>query len=437
MSRASPAELGIPRWRTVIGYGVAASAWILSTDLLAHVYAPASFLEVEVFKGWFFVLTTAVFLKVLIDRHIREIRRSERRLHSTIDCMADGVMLVDRDGATIRANRAAVELFAVPDVAQLLKPFKELGREFDVRTPDGLPIRADGHVMSRALDGETIHQSELVVRRSDGTHVSVSASVAPVRDRAEGEITLAVAVLRDVTEVKRLERLRDEFLSMAAHELKTPITTLKAYVQILRKVPDGAAAAHAEVFDLLNRQCNRVARLVQELLEVSRLQVGSLRLNRKTFDLAGLASEAMRSLSGVVPDHHFVLDAQAGTLVNADPERIHQVLLNLLDNAVKFSRGGGDVVLRVRREGAEVVASVADAGIGIAAEKQGQLFQRFSQAHAGTEYDRGGMGLGLYICREIVSRHDGRIWVDSTVGRGSAFHFCLPAAPPDARAESI
>jgi two-component system phosphate regulon sensor histidine kinase PhoR len=244
-------------------------------------------------------------------------------------------------------------------------------------------------------------------------------------------------VLRDVTEVKRLERLRDEFLSMAAHELKTPITTLKAYVQILRKVPDGAAAAHAEVFDLLNRQCNRVARLVQELLEVSRLQVGSLRLNRKTFDLAGLASEAMRSLSGVVPDHHFVLDAQAGTLVNADPERIHQVLLNLLDNAVKFSRGGGDVVLRVRREGAEVVASVADAGIGIAAEKQGQLFQRFSQAHAGTEYDRGGMGLGLYICREIVSRHDGRIWVDSTVGRGSAFHFCLPAAPPDARAESI
>src|SRR4029077_13716818 len=123
MRSASRLEPDVPRWRTVLGYGAAASAWILATDLLADVYAPTSFLAVEVFKGWLFVLTTAVFLKVLIDRHVGRIRRSEHRCDSIIDCMADGVMLVDRDGDTIGANRAAVELFAVSDAAQLLKPF--------------------------------------------------------------------------------------------------------------------------------------------------------------------------------------------------------------------------------------------------------------------------------------------------------------------------
>ena len=436
MSQTSSADIAIPRWRTVTGYGVVASAWIVGTDLLAHAVAPESFVDVEVFKGWFFVAATAVCLKVLIDRHIAAIRRSERRLHSVIDCMADAVILVDRDGNTTRANRAAVSLFGVSDPADLLGPFRELARQFEFRTSDGVPIRADGHVVSRALVGETIHHSDLLARRRDGKELSVAASVAPVPDGGDGGTSLAVAVLRDVTEMKRLERMRDEFLSMAAHELKTPITTLKAYVQILRRQPD-SSTSNAELFGLLNRQCNRMARLVQELLEVSRLEVGRLRLNRKTFDLSGLASETMRSLGGTIPDHHFVLDAQGGALVNADPERIHQVFVNLLDNAVKYSRAGGEVVLRVRRDGEEVVATVADSGIGIAANKLGMLFERFSQAHAGTEHDRGGMGLGLYICREILSRHHGRIWVHSEVGRGSEFHFCLPAAPPDARAEAI
>jgi two-component system, OmpR family, phosphate regulon sensor histidine kinase PhoR len=430
-------EQGIPRWRTVIAYGAAASAWILAMDLLAHAFAPGTFLELAVFNGWFFVVTTAVFLTILIDRHVREIRRSKNTSHSIIDCMADAVILLDQLGNTIRANQAAVDLFAVQNAAHLLKPFAELSRIFDVRSPDGSLIQADGHLMSRALNGETIHQSELVLRRPDGTTVSVAASLAPVRDRADGHVTLVVAVLRDVTEVKRLERLRDEFLSMAAHELKTPVTTLKTYVQTLRRFPDRSGADDAEVLKLLDRQCNRLVRLVQELLELSRLQVRSFRLERRTFDLAGLADEVMGTLRRVVPDHNLVLEAQQGSFVHADPERIQQVLLNLLDNAAKFSRRGSDVVLRVRRNGGKVVASVADTGIGIAAEKQRLLFQRFSQTHTGTQHAREGLGLGLYICREIVSRHDGRIWVDSAVERGSVFHFSLPAAQQDARHDAI
>jgi two-component system, OmpR family, phosphate regulon sensor histidine kinase PhoR len=437
MRRHSQLDSSLPRWRTVLGYGIVASAWILGTDLLAHAYAPVSLFGLEMSKGAFFVLTTAVFLKLLIDRHIRILRQCERRSQSIIECMADGILLVDENGDTIRANRAAVELFGAADPAELLKPFRMLGREFDVRTPDGVPIRSDGHAIARALRGETVHHSEILIRRRDGTPVTLAASVAPVHEHRDNHITLAVAVLRDVTELKRLERLRDEFLSMAAHELKTPITTLKAYVQTLQRFPAQAGSAdQTEIFKLLDQQCNRVARLVQELLEVSRLQVGSLQLRPKPFDVADLADDVVSSLHRVVPDHHLVLEADRGAFVTADPERIQQVLLNLIDNAGKFSRPGSDIVVRVQRQGNQVVTSVADSGIGIAAEKQALLFRRFSQAHAGTEHDRGGLGLGLYICREIVARHNGRIWVDSVVGRGSVFHFCLPAAPPEARAEA-
>jgi PAS domain S-box-containing protein len=436
MRAYSQLDSHVPRWRTVIGYGVVASAWIIATDLLAHVYGPGSFFGLELFKGLLFVAATAVLLKIVIDRNIATIRRSERRLHAILACMADGIMLVDEHGDIVETNLAAVELFGVTERAELLKPFRMLGRDFDVRTPDGAPIRADGHAIARALQGETIHQDELVMRRRDGAVITVAVSVAPVRDRQEACLTLAIAVLRDVTELKRLERLRDEFLSMAAHELKTPITTLKAYVQTLQRFPGRVGADHSDVFKLLDQQCNRVSRLVQELLEVSRLQVGSLRLRPKTFDLTGLADEVLETLRRVVPDHHLVLDAQPGAFITADPERIQQVLLNLIDNAGKFSRPGSDIIVRVERQGDEVEASVADVGIGIAPDQQEFLFQRFSQAHAGTEHDRGGLGLGLYICREIVVRHHGRIWVDSAVGRGSIFHVRLPAASREARAQA-
>lgn len=436
MRARSQLDSDLPRWRTVIGYGVVASAWIVATDLLGQAYGPGSFVGLELVKGLFFVVTTAVLLKLLIDRHIAAIRRSERRLHSIIASMADGVILVDQHGDVIETNLAAVDLFGLTERAELLKPFRMLGRDFDVRTPDGAPIRADGHAIARALQGETIHHDELIVRRRDGAVLTIALSVAPVRDRGDDRLTLAIAVLRDVTEVKRLERLRDEFLSMAAHELKTPITTLKAYVQTLQRFPNRVSTDHSEVFKLLDQQCNRVSRLVQELLEVSRLQVGSLRLRPKTFDLTELTDEVLEALRRTVPDHRLVLDAERGAFITADPERIQQVLLNLIDNAGKFSHAGSEIVVRIERQGDEVEVSVADTGIGIAPDKQPLIFQRFSQAHAGTEHDRGGLGLGLYICREIIARHRGRIWVDSAVGRGSVFHVRLPVASAEARAEA-
>jgi signal transduction histidine kinase len=243
--------------------------------------------------------------------------------------------------------------------------------------------------------------------------------------------------LRDVTEMKRLERLRDEFLSMAAHELKTPVTTLKTYVQILQRFPERAPADRTDVLSVLDQQCTRLGGLVQELLDVSRLQLGSLALRTKTFDLADLAEQLGRSLRSVLPDHPIVIEAEHGSIVSADAERIQQVLSNLIDNAAKFSPAGTDIVVRVQRKPDEIEASVTDAGIGIAAEKLAQLFQRFMQLHAGTEHDKGGLGLGLYISREIVLRHHGRIWVESTLGKGSVFRFSLSPAPRESRADAV
>ncbi|HET6921602.1 MAG TPA: HAMP domain-containing sensor histidine kinase, partial [Anaeromyxobacteraceae bacterium] len=249
----------------------------------------------------------------------------------------------------------------------------------------------------------------------------VGITASPVQGRSG---RLAVAVVRDLSELRRFEEMREDFLATAAHEFKTPLAVIKAQAQLLQR--RGEADPHG--LQVLNRQVERLSRLTHQLLELSRLRLGGPELRRETYDLAEQVSEVLDRLQSVAAGHRLTLARHEPAPVYADRQRMEQVLVNLMDNAVKFSPGGCDVETTVARLGSEVQVSVRDQGLGIPRDRQARIFERYYRAHAGTPEDYGGIGVGLDMSREIVSRHGGRMWFESEPGTGSVFSFTLPLA---------
>ena len=224
-------------------------------------------------------------------------------------------------------------------------------------------------------------------------------------------------------------QVRDEFLSVAAHELKTPLTGLRATAQIMvRKL----RRSEVEMPDWINKglhtveqQSDRLARLVEQLLNVTRLDQHKFPINRPATDLTALAKHIVATFSARTARHRIALVAEPGLVADVDPEGIEQVLSNLLDNALKYSPAGGQIDVEVRRDAANCVRVVVrDHGIGIPADKRDAIFERFYQAHS--DEHRSGLGLGLYISRKIVEQHDGEITVEHPVDGGTRFVVRLP-----------
>jgi PAS domain S-box-containing protein len=341
-------------------------------------------------------------------------------LLATIDSMADGVLLVDAQARIVETNRAALELLGVSSKDDVLGPIGEWGRRFQLRTVEGRPIDVADYASVRALGGQRVAKYDAVLRHADGHDVFVSVAASPVA--GAGGPPLAVAVLRDVSAAHRLEEIRDEFLSTAAHELKTPLAVIKAHAQLMqRRVP-----SEAQALAVVQRQVDRLSRLVQHLLDTSRLRLDEAGGPRAPFDLGSLAAEVAERMRAASPSHHIVLEPAPKAPVVADRERIERVITSLVENAIRFSPGGGEVELRVDSADGSVHVAVQDHGLGIPPDRQARIFERYYRAHAGMREDYGGLGLSLDVSREIVQRHGGRMWFESTPGVGSTFHFTLP-----------
>ena len=224
-------------------------------------------------------------------------------------------------------------------------------------------------------------------------------------------------------------QVRDEFLSIAAHELKTPVTGLRAMAQIItRKLQRGDVNAPTWLSDglrTIDQQAERLTLLIEKLFDVSRLDQGKLAAERKETDLAELAAKLVAAFDGRTKKHTLVLSADAGLIADVDPVGIEQVLSNLLDNAIKYSPEGGQIDIEAQwADARHARLSVRDRGIGISSEKRGAIFKRFYQAHA--EDHRSGLGLGLYIARQIVEMHDGEITAEFPPDGGTRFVVRLP-----------
>ncbi|MBI2941878.1 MAG: GAF domain-containing protein [Chloroflexi bacterium] len=241
---------------------------------------------------------------------------------------------------------------------------------------------------------------------------------------------LAVEQARRLEEVLKQERLRDEFISAAAHELKTPVTTIKGYVQLMRRwAPEGHEPRELEAFAVINAQCDRLSRRVEEMLEAVRYQAAPPELRRVRFDLGELAAQVAQRLQVTTSLHRLVVRHGAPVPVAADRERIEEVLASLLDNAIKFSPHGGEVEVRVRAQEENAIVAVRDHGVGIPRERQPHIFEPFYEASpAGTPGYRSVVSLSLYLSKVQIELHQGRIWFESEEGQGSTFSFRLPLA---------
>ncbi|MHB8646569.1 MAG: PAS domain-containing protein, partial [Thermomicrobiales bacterium] len=383
------------------------------------------------------LLVTDVTDRVLSRQRIEELawdaaqRASE--LETVIASIADGVIVSNAEGRIILENDASRRLMGrTASAVSFDLGAQDAARQ--LRDPDGTPIPPEELPLGRAVRGEIVTEQVLIVRRADsGEDRYLMCSSAPVRAGSSGAITGAVAVFRDITEMKQLDQMKDEFISIAAHELRTPLTAIKGYAELLdrRLSAQKGREADRRSLGIIRKQTERLAGLVNEMLDVSRIEAGRLQLNRETIDLSALTGDVVNSMRVSSEAHHLSFAAESGVAVSGDTARIEQVLINLIANAITYSPEGSAVDVRVGTHDGAALVSIRDHGVGIAPDELPHLFDRFYRAPRAGVMRSGGMGLGLYICREIVTQHGGTIEAESIEGAGSTFTFSLPLAEKD------
>jgi signal transduction histidine kinase len=281
-------------------------------------------------------------------------------------------------------------------------------------------------IISKLRQGIRIEHYETTRVRKDGSRVEVSLSISPVKD-STGRIIGAAKIARDVTERRAFERRKDEFISMASHELKTPVTSIKGFTQLLhRRFQQRDDEESLRFLARMDAQLNKLTKLISDLLDISKMQTGQLEYRTEPFDLGALAQEIVENVQGTTQTHRLMLESPAHVPVFGDRDRIGQVLINLLTNAIKYSAQADKVLIRIAVDGENALVSVQDFGIGIAEAYQKKVFERFYQVNEPDMNTYPGLGIGLYIASEIIKRHHGHIWVESQKGKGSTFSFCLP-----------
>ncbi|MFP2929563.1 sensor histidine kinase [Pyxidicoccus sp. 3LG] len=354
-------------------------------------------------------------------------------LRATFDSIADGVVVVDLDRQITAFNRRFQEMWGLTDAMLEDRDAEQaLARAGPlVKDPEAfiervqrrfVPSNEEDIDLVELRDGRVLERKSLPQRLGDtiiGRVWSYREVTAEHRAHAERE-----QLLREAQEAIRV---RDDFLSIAAHELKTPLTPLKLHLQLMRSraVCGGTLAVHH--MDKALSQVSRLAVLVNDLLDASRIQAGKLELTHERIPLREFIREVLSDIRTLSALHTLDFEPPAEPLfIEGDRGRLAQVLTNLVENAFKYSPTGGTVHVTARREGTRAIVSVKDDGIGIPKDQQEHLFERFFRARNAPISGFGGLGLGLYICRDIVARHGGHIWVESEVERGSTFHFSLP-----------
>lgn len=244
------------------------------------------------------------------------------------------------------------------------------------------------------------------------------------KHRVEAMILLAI---EDITEKKQIERQKDDFISIASHELKTPVTSMKLYTQILQKHPLITSDKNAsDMLSKMDLQMNRLTGLVASFVNVYKIGTNKLRLHKKHFELEKLVTEVVANFQYTINSHVVDQRILGKAKVYADRERINQVLVNLISNAIKYSPDATKVIVDLTKSGGRATVSIHDFGMGIPKEEQNRVFERFYRAKGKKEGKIPGLGLGLFISSEIIKQHRGNLWLNSTEGKGSTFCFTLP-----------
>ena len=377
-------------------------------------------------------------------------RQSEARFRALFDWGPIAIFSSDTTGRLRECNRAALELWgAEPGAGEGDSAFFKASQ---VRLPDGALAPTLQSRIAEVLKGSipAVYDEAFVFERPDGPSMTVIAHVVPLIGKA-GDITGAITCCTDVTERARLQhetaeqaqaltdlhRRKDEFLAMLSHELRNPLAALSNALQLLR-LPADADPLQLQSHGIMERQLKHLKHLVDDLLEVSRITTGNVRLRLEQASLDRIVEHAVDAANPLITEHRHVLAVslpQAPVIVHADAARLEQVLLNLLTNAAKYTSPGGHIWLSVENEpmpsGAQaavpmVAIRVRDSGLGIAPELLPRIFDLFTQADRSLDRSQGGLGIGLNLVKQLVELHGGTVTVSSTLCRGSEFVVRLP-----------
>jgi PAS domain S-box-containing protein len=358
------------------------------------------------------------------ERARTEAEHRAAELLATFEADPNGLVLFDQDDRVRFVSPRMGEMFDWLPVRDFVgKHYEELfahdprgdgrGAEVARRTREILSRREERSFDEFRLprSGRWVARTSVPVRGSDGAYL--------------GRLFVYV----DVTAHKELDEQRAQFLTVAAHELRTPLTPLTMYLQNIERRVARGLAVDPELAGKARRQVSRLAKLVEDLLDVSRMESGQLEIVRAPLDLDQLVAAVVEDFRSTSNSHELVLvRPKEGIVVSGDRERLEQVLVNLLQNAIKYSPQGGRIAVAVQRDAGNAMVSVADEGIGVPAEEQSRLFQRFFRARNAAAQHFGGLGIGLYVSHQIVERHGGRFAVSSESGKGAIFTFTLPVA---------
>jgi two-component system, OmpR family, sensor histidine kinase VicK len=349
-------------------------------------------------------------------------------LEVILNTIIDSVFVTNQSGKITLVNRAGLAMLSPIDISKSPLSLSDLSNLLQIRNPDGRTTTLEELPLKRALKGEDHIEIDEIIYATNKKHdLFVRTGAAPIRDQ-QGKIVGAVQVIRDVTDLVEFDHLKDQFIRIAAHELKTPLAIIKGYAQLLLKSHSQELSAKSQgLLCSIDQGTERLERIVQNLLDLSQLQLRQLFLSVEELNLQKLAQEVVNQIKLTAAKHRIRLTtAQPGIFILGDYNRIRQVLMTLLNNAIRFSPEGREIQLDVTRQSDVAQVSVKDQGIGIPQEKQGGIFELFYQAHSSTAHDFGGMGVELYIAREIIVQHGGKIGFKSELGKGSVFWFQIP-----------
>jgi PAS domain S-box-containing protein len=340
-----------------------------------------------------------------------------------VEACPSGMVMIDSDGKLVMINSEIENQFGYARE-------ELIGQPVDILVPERLRAQHARHRHHFTPNPETRHIGagrELLGRRKDGTEFPVEVGLNPINS---GGHLFVLGVIVDISQRKRLERAKDEFVSTVSHELRTPLTSISGSLGLLAgQWTDQLPPSAVRLLMIAHKNCQRLVRLVNDILDIEKIESGRVELNCVRIDLLQVAERAIEDNRGFADGYGVKVrldDASVGAEVSADPDRLVQVITNLLSNAIKFSSAGDEVLVSVGKSGDACRISVRDHGAGIPEEFKPHLFEKFAQADGTNSRRKGGTGLGLSIVKQIVERFGGQIRFDDAPGGGTIFYVELP-----------